>query len=702
LQIKNKISGAKMRHKITILGLLLLMVGVAFAQKAYIKIEGMSPHVLEGMGIMNLDSVSSGLPVVGTGTVVWLRGYDVSGDTAFKNATSYEWSIVGRPTGSNATLSATNQQLVTFKPDVAGSYQVKLVVNGVDDTTITIIAANYTGVNWKDLSGAPFNCASCHKSVTPEIYNKWVSSGHATIFERGMNGKLAPYWGPNCWRCHTTGYNTMANNGGFDDVATQLGFDWNQWKPPRAGLFDSLLTTDKKMLSLVATIGCENCHGPKNPNHFGAGTQPKTMSAEVCAQCHNEPWRHNRYVQWEYSGHAESVWSNSFRSSGTTTIQPGQYNLNVCVRCHDGAGFVAFVKNEEFDNRISTGYSRIKHTTITCQTCHDPHSMELRQAPTTADTLANGFNYSSIDLGKGKICVNCHKYRRNALTYVTTSLSSTWGPHHAGAGDVYLGQNGYTWGVNLPSSVGHRLVENACVGCHMSATPDTGHVARDKIGMHTWKMKYIAPDGQEYDNITGCVKCHTGITKFDDIMASYDYDMDGTIEPFMKEVDGLVEKLAMALPPRGQPTVDWQLIRTDPDSVRLKQAYWNYRYVTEDKSHGVHNPKYVVALLQLSISKLTGVEFTQPEIPVAFELYQNYPNPFNPSTKIGFALPRESKVKLEVFNVLGERVAVLKDEVMPAGVHVVEFNATGLSSGVYFYRLTAGDFVATKKMVLMK
>jgi hypothetical protein len=57
---KNKISGAKMHHKITILGLLLLMVGVAFAQKVYIKIEGMSPHVLEGMGIMNLDSVSSG------------------------------------------------------------------------------------------------------------------------------------------------------------------------------------------------------------------------------------------------------------------------------------------------------------------------------------------------------------------------------------------------------------------------------------------------------------------------------------------------------------------------------------------------------------------------------------------------------------------------------------------------------------------
>lgn len=693
-----------MKAKVTTLLLLLLVFSSSlFAQKAYIKIKGMSPHELEGMGIANLDSISSGLSVVGTGTVVWLNGYDVSGDTAFKPATSYEWSIVGKPAGSNAVLSSTNAQLVSFIPDLAGTYQIKLVVNGVDDTTITIIAANYTGVDWKEIGSSSLNCATCHKSVTPEIYSKWKSSDHATIFERGMNGQLAPYWDPaRCGRCHTTGYNLMANNGGYDDVARQLGFDWNQWKPPRAGLFDSLLTTDKKALSLVATIGCENCHGPKNPSHYGAGTQPKTMSAEVCAQCHNEPWRHNRYVQWEYSGHAEAVWSNTFRTSPAGPIQPGQYNLNACVRCHDGAAFVSFVKNESFDNRAASGYSRIQHTSITCQTCHDPHSMELREAPASADTLANGFNYSQIDLGKGKLCINCHKYRRNALTYVTTNLSSVWGPHHAGAGDVYLGQNGYTWGETLPSSIGHRLVENACVGCHMSATPDTGHVARDKIGMHTWKMKYVAPDGQEYDNITGCVKCHTGITKFDDIIASYDYDMDGTVEPFMKEVDGLIEKLAMALPPKGQPTVDWQQIRTDPDSVRLKQAYWNYRYVVEDKSHGVHNPKYVVRLLQLSISKITGVEFTTPDVPVRFELYQNYPNPFNPTTKIGFALPRDAKVKLEVFNALGEKIAVLKDEYMRAGVHTVEFNASGLASGIYFYRLTADDFVATKKMVLIK
>ena len=220
-----------MKLRVTTLMIFLLILALPLsAQKAYIKIKGMSPHELEGMGIANLDSISSSLSVVGTGTVVWLVGYDVSGDTTFKPATSYEWSIVSKPTNSNAALSSTSAQLVSFTPDVAGTYQVKLVVNGADDTTITIIAANYTGVDWKDIGSQTLNCATCHKNATPDVYSKWSSSRHATMFERGMNGQVASYWGPNCWRCHTTGYNTMANNGGFDDVAAQLGFDWNQLK----------------------------------------------------------------------------------------------------------------------------------------------------------------------------------------------------------------------------------------------------------------------------------------------------------------------------------------------------------------------------------------------------------------------------------------------------------------------------------------
>jgi hypothetical protein len=91
-----------------------------------------------------------------------------------------------------------------------------------------------------------------------------------------------------------------------------------------------------------------------------------------------------------------------------------------------------------------------------------------------------------------------------------------------------------------------------------------------------------------------------------------------------------------------------------------------------------------------------------PVVPSAFSLAQNYPNPFNPTTTISYKLDEPSYVRLEVFDVRGARVATLVDREMIAGEHSVEFNAQGLSSGVYFCRLTAGDQIAMKKMVLLR
>ncbi|HOD66261.1 MAG TPA: T9SS type A sorting domain-containing protein, partial [candidate division Zixibacteria bacterium] len=85
-----------------------------------------------------------------------------------------------------------------------------------------------------------------------------------------------------------------------------------------------------------------------------------------------------------------------------------------------------------------------------------------------------------------------------------------------------------------------------------------------------------------------------------------------------------------------------------------------------------------------------------------FELAQNYPNPFNPTTTISFTLPTPGDVTLEVFNVLGQRVAVLASGPYGAGTHHVEWNASGVSSGVYLYRLSAGEFTETRKMLLVK
>ena len=99
-------------------------------------------------------------------------------------------------------------------------------------------------------------------------------------------------------------------------------------------------------------------------------------------------------------------------------------------------------------------------------------------------------------------------------------------------------------------------------------------------------------------------------------------------------------------------------------------------------------------------SSTTGV--MDENVPDKFELLQNYPNPFNPSTIIEYSIPKLENVQITLFNILGEEIKTLVNEEKPAGNYQVEFSADGLNSGIYFYKLKAGDFVQTKKMILMK
>jgi hypothetical protein len=100
-----------------------------------------------------------------------------------------------------------------------------------------------------------------------------------------------------------------------------------------------------------------------------------------------------------------------------------------------------------------------------------------------------------------------------------------------------------------------------------------------------------------------------------------------------------------------------------------------------------------------AFSEIIEVNFAAPN---KFELSQNYPNPFNPSTKIKFAIPKTGMVNLSVFNLLGEKVAELINGEMEIGFHEIDFNGSNLSSGIYLFRLSADNFVAVKKMTLMK
>jgi hypothetical protein len=113
----------------------------------------------------------------------------------------------------------------------------------------------------------------------------------------------------------------------------------------------------------------------------------------------------------------------------------------------------------------------------------------------------------------------------------------------------------------------------------------------------------------------------------------------------------------------------------------------------------------VVGLRAATVARAPQVEAvaaSEADLPRVFELRQNYPNPFNPATSISFALPEASTVSLRVYNVLGQEVRTLIDGRMEAGLHTVNFDARGMASGMYFYRLDTGANVETRKMTLLR
>lgn len=129
------------------------------------------------------------------------------------------------------------------------------------------------------------------------------------------------------------------------------------------------------------------------------------------------------------------------------------------------------------------------------------------------------------------------------------------------------------------------------------------------------------------------------------------------------------------------------------------------QYQFKDPLISVAAKKYYYRIKQIdfdgtiSYSNEVEIDVTGPK---DFALFQNYPNPFNPTTTIKFALPVESKVKINIYNSLGQLVETLADKEMESGYHEINFDASRLASGVYLYQLQVGDFISAKKMLLIK
>jgi hypothetical protein len=151
----------------------------------------------------------------------------------------------------------------------------------------------------------------------------------------------------------------------------------------------------------------------------------------------------------------------------------------------------------------------------------------------------------------------------------------------------------------------------------------------------------------------------------------------------------------------GWPTI-WTPVRVSFNADDFPDAIGNNLGVSFQNTGETES---VLAIDNTSITVSTPADLDQikqTKLPVEFQLFQNSPNPFNPVTVIGYQLPTVGDVELTVYNYLGQQLEILVKKTQSAGIHKVIWNASGYTSGVYYYRISAGDYVETRKCILIK
>ncbi len=557
------------------LSLLIILAcsGVAFATPptAKIIIKGASPDMVKFFP-KEFNATTTGLSNVGRGTKVWLEAASVYGSgtsSRYDTLVSVVWQIVSRPAGDTSkilptdTANALKGFTALFVPDTIGQYQIGLTVtstNGTSTQTIIYVnSANFVGVGGivGSPDGSKGECAACHTDKN----TGWLTTGHGTAFQRKIDDGTG-HFNSNCVSCHSVGYDKTATavNNGFDDVALTKG--WTFPATLQAGNWDSMKTNYPDVAKL-ANIQCENCHGPGS-NHLGNTSNNRMVASynsEVCMSCHAAKTHHTKGAEWVTSAHAHSP------AEGTNF----QYmNRTDCAHCHTAQGFVS----ETIDGKTSAApYSDVQP--IGCATCHDPH---------------DGSNPSQLRKPLADACTGCHTLR----------LSSYSGLHSSHQGDMLEGKSGMEFAGYKYSNSSHTNMPERCVTCHMApsptydptfAKPDT---LDDKLGGHTFRVAWMNPaDSTMMLNSVGCRDCHGEVSM-------------NFVEQSQAPIRAMLDTLKSMLPLRtSNPFIGQPKFYSDPSLTKVQSmASFNYYFVNNDGSFGVHNHKYAEELLASSIEQV--------------------------------------------------------------------------------------------------
>ncbi len=697
---------------------MLIILGLVFAvvvdSTAAIKVKtiGRSLNQLPSGSAWN---IAPGLRAIG----IQSRSY-FKVDTLGSGATgSPTWTLTA-PAGSAAVLdSAAGKFMNSFKADVGGQYIVTSTV-GSQSASDTVWASTYVGVG----ADAQAGCF-CHPTAAA-IKTSWAASVHGTMFKRGVTGYLevergAGAYANGCIKCHTTGFDTLAanNNFGFQVKGTTGWYNtWYQGLPFFGG--DYWITTGDtskwNMLNasqkMVANVGCEQCHGPVGDHKLTGDKMKvgKTLSGDVCNQCHNGSSRHSLGTYYNTSIHA---------ALPNGTPPTGHATGATCSPCHTGKSFIYYAEHNQDTTGLAAAWnSSYPGTPISCQVCHDPHGSsnpkQLRTMTLKGDSLRNGYILpANLRTSPGHLCGNCHSSRYSINVRIKANqppyfgFSSRFYPHYNMQTDMLYGANGSQTDSSFVGINTHSGLEGGCVTCHMQ-----GRVrSNNTLANHSFSMTDTT---YGFRAVTVCKNCHGEIEDFNDIRAFYDFDRNGRIEGVQTEIQGLLTTLKAQLPQRngvviGGGTVNAADSAAIYNRLDLLRGIWAYTFVQDDRSLGVHNTKYAVRILYQALgwTPLTNSVKELAGVAHEFSLGQNYPNPFNPTTNIRFSLPTDEHVLLQVFDITGALVKTVVDQTLRSGNAEATWDGTNsdgarVASGMYLYRVKAGSFVMTKKMIMMK
>lgn len=523
------------------------------------------------------DSIAQGGKITLTAEVT---AEDIAGEL------SYHWFA------DAGTFDQTESDTVTWKaPDDPGVYEVRVHVTdnvfiGIGNTPVGV--GMYAPTVTPYYVGGQGDGCSCHSGGSVA---EWEETAHAHAWASLQeSGHPASYCNP----CHTVGYEGELGNSGYDEA-------------PIAKFED---------------VQCENCHGPasEHPANPVGGTIEVSFDADNCGICH-EGSHHPYMSEWEESPHNFDA-----GSAHGAPVNGG------CEGCHEGVAAA-----ERLAGDLSVFYGGAPYGTaprdtmdhpiagIVCSTCHDPHSDEnpgqIRAVDDVPLVTANGESPVITEGGTGKLCMHCHHARRAPEPQIEEGYDH-FGPHANPQADMMAGKSAFH-GVAPQDFVWarpvHLNVVNSCKTCHLNMAEYTSE-AEPAVTGHTF-----------LPTVEACEPCHGVLETFDDIRANDDYDGNGQVDGVQTEVHGLLVKLEEALYESGIDTTGGaDLAEALGDTLRStklqREAGYNWIFVEDDKSMGIHNPFYCVQILQQAYNHLTG-EFPKNAAILEDEYYAIVRNP---------------------------------------------------------------------------